>query len=226
MSHSPFANSNDPTCDVCSELAVVQYADPQTESEYSYCDKHRRDPAVERQAVDWVTKRRRWLPVGNAVSEKMAMPMDSREHQNFQWEMCEGQLIGADGAVRYYFSVISGHDQFVAWDDQFVHDVTEFIVARTGESARQFIDNEVSPHWIDCLTAFFRQTWQQHLGIQAKKTKRLKAVELLLTHPDWTDEEIAKSVPTTLKQLQRNSDYTGLRSVPIRRARANAIADD
>ena len=217
----PPVNADDATCDVCDEPAVIQYADPTTESEHNFCNKHRRNPEVERKAVDWLVRRRRYLPLENNLSEKLALPAGSQKHQDFRWEMCEARLIGGDGAVRYYFSIISGRDQFIAWEDQFAHDVSEFVVARTSKAAGQFIDSDISPHWVCCLTDFFRRAWEQHQGIETKITKRAKAVELLLTHPDWTDEQIAKSVPTTIGQLQRNSDYTGLRAVPIRRANAN-----
>jgi hypothetical protein len=42
-------------------------------------------------------------------------------------------------------------------------------------------------------------------------TKPHRAVILLLENPDWTDEQIAERVPTTLKQLARFSDYNYLR---------------
>ena len=169
----------------------------------------------------WIVKRRRYLPFGNALSEKMALPKDSQEHQDFRWEMCDGRLIGREGAVRYYLSVITGRDQFVAWDDQFIRDVREFVVSQTSKSAAQFIDDIWS---IGNLASFFRRACERLEGTydERKVKKRDKAIDLLLAHPEWTDEEIAARVPTTVKQLQRSTEFTGLRAVPKRRMARNA----
>ena len=120
-----------PTCDLCDKLADIQYTDPYSGCEYAYCDQHWRDPDVARQKVKWVVRRRRYLPVGNSLSEKITLPKDSREHEDLRWDMCEVKLIGSDGTVRYYFIIITGHDQFAAWEDQFIQEVMDFVCART-----------------------------------------------------------------------------------------------
>lgn len=60
--------------------------------------------------------------------------------------------------------------------------------------------------------------FERSQGMDRKLGKQVIAIELLLNHPDWSDERIAANVPTTMKQLRRMTDFNALRRVPIRMA--------
>lgn len=116
------------------------------------------------------------------------------------------QLLGADGACRYYLSRLNEVDYFAAWSDQFAHALSEFAVLHFGPSAARLCQDLGAPM---ILVGFLRRTFTSHCtGASVTRiSKEERAIELLLRHPDWSDAWIAKEVGTTVKQLARWSDF-------------------
>lgn len=202
-------------CDLCDKPAQIHLVDTQSDKTYLLCAVHDNE-RKKHQSPNLDIRRWRIDPLANGCSKRLASPRESSNHQGFYWEMCEGQLIGGEGACRYYLSIITGVDHFALWSDEFGANLKELVVAESSEAAACFT--------FDCSSAqhfwpFVRLAYERHVG--GDKRKRIKnwekAIELLVNHPDWTDEEIAARVPTTLKQLARNSYYTHLR-INLRRA--------
>jgi hypothetical protein len=50
----------------------------------------------------------------------MTTAEDTAEHQFLREEMCDQQLLGGDGACRYYLSILTNIDHFALWSDEFV----------------------------------------------------------------------------------------------------------
>ncbi|MDZ4658205.1 MAG: hypothetical protein SH868_11565 [Bythopirellula sp.] len=140
----------------------------------------------------------------------MATPHESAEHQSIREEMCNTQLLGSEGACRYYISVLTGIDHFALWSNEFIDNVREFIMNETAGAAGYF---QFDGYTVGFMMPFFKSQYTKRFsiaGIDSSKSDR--AVELLLRNPFWTDEQIASAVSTTLKQLQRFSGYTVLRT--------------
>jgi len=132
--------------------------------------------------------------------------------------MCEQFLLGGEGACKYYLSRLTNSDQFSLWSDEFIANVKEFVLAETKEGA---VTIPFEPWTIDCMEPLFRQAFEKTMSsIARKQTKQDRAVVMLLNHPEWSDEQIAEAVPTTLKQLQRNVNFTALRAYINRAAKS------
>lgn len=139
----------------------------------------------------------------------MAAPEDSPEHESFRIEMCDLKLLGGEGACRYFLSKITGVDQFALWDDEFVENVREYLASETNGAASQF---QIDAHAVQFVVPFLKRAFEDsRRSASSILTKQDRAVELLLRNPRWTDQQIAASVPTTTKQLQRFTNYTALK---------------
>jgi hypothetical protein len=130
--------------------------------------------------------------------------------------MCDDGLLGDMGACQYYLSILTQSDQFVAWDDDFVNNVKRYVVKMTCPEAARFCGG---PHCLQSLAGFFRVVTERVEGRSdgRRVSKEDRAIEMLLNHPDWTDQQIAERLPTTAKQLQRWSNYGALRAAPKKR---------
>jgi hypothetical protein len=197
-------------CNECGSPAEVELTDTRTGNDCFLCREHKPDL--------WPGKNphlalKRWrMGSENHLSRALVAPKDSREHKDLFWDLCEAGLLGRDGACRYYLSVITGIDQFPLWCDEFTSNVREFVISKTCPAASQFCQDL---HSIQFLGGFLRRAWEDTDRSEHSRriSKAEKAVELLLHHPEWSDERIAAQVPTTLKQLQRFSDYGALRAI-------------
>ncbi len=129
--------------------------------------------------------------------------------------MCDDRLLGGEGECRYYLSILTQSDQFVAWSDDFVDNVQRYVVEMTCPEAVRFCDGF---HYVQFLAGFFRVVMERIAGSSDSRrvSKEDRAIEMLMNHPDWTDQQIAEQLPTTVKQLQRWSNYRVLRAAPKR----------
>jgi hypothetical protein len=196
-------------CELCDDAALLCFVDAKTGTDHFFCRKHEPPTSIGERSPRWSLNRWR-LASDNNISQKLAAPKDSREHRDIYLDLCESGLMGREGACRYYLSMITGIDQFVLWDDEFVSNMQEFVVSKTCPAASVFCPDF---HAVQFLAAFMRRAYEQSegRGHERRVTRAERAVELLLQHPEWSNEEIAAHVPTTLKQLQRWSDFTVLR---------------
>ncbi len=208
------ATTEDTICEVCGAAATIHLADTQAGTEHLYCPDHKPALAVGERSPRLVIKRFR-MPPDNPCSQRLAAPKDSPEHKSLRREICDLRLLGDEGACRYYLSIITDTDQFALWDDMFVNNVREYVVSRTCKAASRLCDNL---HSLQFLAGFLRRACERCEGTyhDRRGTKQERAIELLLKHPDWSDEQIASHVPTTMKQLQRWIDFTGLRNAQKR----------
>lgn len=211
---------DDAICEVCGVPATIHLADTREQTEHLYCRQHEPSRPVGASSPRFAVKRWRMYPLENHCSKRLAASKESQSHQDLRWEMCEGQLLGREGACRYYLSMITGIDHFVLWDDEFVANVREFVIAESSGAAACFTFDwsSVQQFWPYLKLAYERY---EGSGKGQRIRKRDEAIEMLVNHPSWTDEEIAAKVPTTLKQLARNTDYSYLRS-NLQRARGQA----
>ena len=118
------------------------------------------------------------------------------------------QIVRRDGEV--------GYRKVVLWNDEFLDNVREYVVAQTNGAAADFV---FDLHSVNFMAPFLKHKYYNDRSNAPKQTKQNRAVVLLLHHPAWSDSQVAEHVPTTTKQLQRNTNYTALRSS---RARQNA----
>lgn len=216
-----FTPEDNVLCQVCGASATVCLLDKQDGNEHRYCSVHKPPLPVGERHPRLVIERWR-LPPDNELSLCLAAPKESLAHQTFRSEMCDDELLGGEGACRYYLSVLTQSDQFVAWSDDFVNNVRRYLVETTCPEAAQFC---AESNGIQFLVGFFRAVSERTEGKSAshRATREDRAIEMLLKHPDWTDQQIAKTVPTTVRQLQRWSNFKGLRAAPRRAERRKAI---
>jgi hypothetical protein len=97
------------SCHICGELATVCLLDTLSGDERNCCRDHRPDRDVSVTSRRWVIKRWRMQP-GGPISQQLAAPRESPEHESVRWDMCDGGLLGGEGACRYYLSMITGLD--------------------------------------------------------------------------------------------------------------------
>jgi hypothetical protein len=155
------------------------------------------------------------MPPDSELSRRLAAPRESREHQYLRLEMCDDRLLGGMGACQYYLSILTQSDQFVAWSDDFVNNVKRYVVKMTCPEAARFCTGIDGMQFLD---GFFRVVMERIEGRSGSRrvTKEDRAIEMLMNHPDWSDQQIAKKLPTTAKQLKRWSNYKALRAAPNR----------
>jgi hypothetical protein len=206
---------DDIRCDHCNAPATTQLRNKLTNHLHSYCSQHQPDlgpPGY--QHPQFVMERYR-RPPDSPSSRMLAADPASQEHQALALDMLGGgnpkfpPLLGGYGACLYLLSRLTGRDQFAEWNDQFVENVREYVVKATGGAARVF---EFTFSSVDYMVALLKRDFYRAQNDGYVESKPDRAVILLLEHPDWTDNQIAEAVPTTVKQLRRNLDYTCLRA--------------
>ncbi len=200
-------------CDICSAPAVAHIRNVSDMKEARYCQTHTPDlwPGKFSELILLCHR----LPPGNSLSRMLNAPLDSQEHQMLLEEMCKLRLLGADGACRYYLSVLTGIDHFALWNGEFLDNLREFVDAQTRGATRAF---RVDADTVECFAPLLKSTFMvanSHLGWELTKEER--AVELLLQNSKWSDARIAVDVPTTIKQLQHFTVYKLLRMARSRR---------
>lgn len=198
---------DNPPCEVCLNPAKIELLNTSTGTHHLFCRTHKPDlwPGRNRH---WQIRRHRMEP-GSAVSQLLATDENSEEHQSFRIEMCEMRQLGGEGACQYYLSKLTDSDQFALWDDEFCENVREFVVALTNGAAAAF---PFDLYTIGFMASLLKHELEKSRSPEpVKPSKREKAIVLLVHHPTWSDEQIAHAIPTTLKQLRRNTEYTALR---------------
>jgi hypothetical protein len=204
---------DNPSCEICGRPATVELRDSSTNKDHLYCPSHKPDLWPGKKNPDLVIRRHRTAP-NSPTSRMMAAAEDTAEHQFFRTEMCDLKILGGDGAIRYYLSKLTGSDQFALCGDEFVDNVREYVVAKTdGAAACLAFDSNT----VGFMAPFFKYEFElSKSNVEPKMSKQDRAVMLFLHHPLWSDEKIAKEVPTTIKQLKRYSNYNVLRAAVAR----------
>lgn len=194
-------------CDACHQPAEIQLRDEVDSRVIAYCGIHKPDL--------WPGRNRsltilRWrLPLDNSYSRHLACSFDSAEHQMFRTEMCDLCLLGADGASLYYLSVVTSIDHFALWSDEQLQNLREFADKATNGAANAYrIDLDTVCIVLPLLKSAFRERFPT---VEVRFTKQDHAVELLFRNPALSDTQVAEQVPTTIKQLQRFTNYQHLR---------------
>jgi hypothetical protein len=197
-------------CERCGAPAILHFVDSTAGTDRLFCQEHAPDHEVGMKSPELMLKRWR-MTDDNSLSRELAAPKESQEHRSLRWDLCEAGLLGGDGACRYYLSIITGIDQFVLWSDEFCKNIEESVVSQTCPAAAVFCRDLNS---IQFLRGFLRRAYERTEGHSEDHhvTKAEKAIELLLRHPDWSDDEIAAHVPTTMKQIGGWTDYRVLRA--------------
>ena len=194
-------------CDLCDAPATVKLRDSLADTVHLYCSNHAPDRYP---GKNQHLKILRWRSEpGDYISRLMTADVNSPEHQSFREEMCDLKLLGNFGACQYYLSRITYSNQFALWNDEFLDNAREFVLEKTDGAATLF---PFDIGTVEFMVSFFKHAFAASLLCDNPKlTKQERAIVMLVHHPTWTDERIAKEVPTTTKQLQRNTDYAALR---------------
>jgi hypothetical protein len=199
--------ADNPSCHLCDRPAIIELRDQLQARDVLYCKVH--EPGL------WPGKsphlsivRFRSEPDSNTF-RLMEMPEDSPEHTSFREEMCDLLVLGAEGACRYYLSKLTNSNQFALWNNEFQDNAHEFLLTATNGAIRSF---DVHSN-VGCFRAVFKFAFEESRQSREQAiTKQERAVVLLANHPTWSDDAIAKQVPTTVKQLKRITDYNALRA--------------
>jgi hypothetical protein len=201
-------------CCSCNAPAVVELYDKSSNTLGLYCTAHKPDFWPGRNPHLVIERSR--MELGNCLSQALAMAPESNEHRSLQKEMCISQLLGHEGACRYYISALTGIDHFALWSDEFVDNITEWIITETNGAANSYRFDEYT---VGFMSPLLKAACQKRFPIfDIELTKSDLAVGLKIRNPNWSDEQIAAAVPTTIKQLQRWSDYKILGTARFRNA--------
>lgn len=143
----------------------------------------------------------------------LELPEDDPERIEFE----RRQWIGGDDAVcRWQLTVLTGEDlwskPWAEWWEYLIAFLKKRLPPRSAAACRRYPDQFGRPY----IENLRRQRDGER--IVGPLTKQDRAFLLLLENPEWTDEQIAEMIPTTLKQLARFSDYKHLR-IELRFAR-------
>jgi len=199
---------DEPDCDACGAAATIHLRDEQSGNEYLYCKGHA--PNLRPGENPHLKIQRYRSPPGSPCSRMLAADENSSEHQFFKVDMCDLHMLGNEGACRYYLSKLTEIDHFALWSDEFLDNMREYIIEATNGAAACF---PFDGNTITFMTSLLKQTYfSARSDDKHKLTRREHAVVLLLHHPSWSDEQIAGQVPTTVKQLLRNPDYSVLKT--------------
>lgn len=192
-------------CLICDKPAVVELFNSENGRDELYCHDHDPKDSANRLPSGYSIRRFRLEP-GNLLSQAFAAPSDSPEHLSLRTDMCEAQLLGSEGACRYYLSALTGVDQFVAWNDAFFAALQSYLEQDFGENVSRFCTRLDATHFLEHI---LRDCWERshNLANSKRPTKELQAIKLLLRHPSWSEEQIAQAAGTTTAQLRRWPDF-------------------
>ncbi|PQO43632.1 hypothetical protein [Blastopirellula marina] len=196
-------------CEVCQAAARVEVLVASTDAKHAYCDDHYDAPATFVSGDCRVVRSR--LLANCAVNRAMAAPESSEEHQRLRRDLCETRHLGELGACRYYLSISTGSNQFTLWSDEFERNAREFVLAETSGAA-EFVKQIESWALYLAVPLFKAAYLKVRTGEMPRLSRPEEAVIALLRHPDCSDEQIAERIGTTVKQLRRNGNYSGLRT--------------
>lgn len=148
---------------------------------------------------------------GHWFTKYLKLPVDGPEHVALREQLWIG---GADQVSGYYLSMLTGRNQL------------SLTLARRWEEIRRFILKNSSPRAISILheplnvatfsLPLLKQKFDAKFGQTRRVGKEERALVLLLTHPDWSDERIRAELGTTLKQMNRWSLFKYARIVQER----------
>jgi hypothetical protein len=133
------------------------------------------------------------------LAEAFDEPPDSSEHRSLR-EGCG--LAGPDIQCRYYLGRLLGRNEFRLSEEAFLDDLAKFVASQTSAKAVMFC---CTGHHCQFVVDFLRRLFERQEGAspQGKETKEQLALESLLKHPDWSDEQIVAEVDATLKAVKR-----------------------
>lgn len=111
-------------------------------------------------------------------------------------------LVGPEIECRYRLGVLLGRNEFRRSREEFLDDLTAFVVSQTSPEAAMFCCTE---HHCQFVVAFLRRLCELrgNRNVARKETKEHRALEVLLRHPKWADEQIVSEVGATLNAVKR-----------------------
>jgi len=125
-------------------------------------------------------------------------------------------IVGGDMRSRYYLSVLLGQDEFRRTDKEFLDDLRDYFVQRTGPQAAVYFQDYHDCCWMLCglLKVLCDRALEGRQ--ESPLPKQCRAAMLIMNDPSLTDEEVRETVGTTTRQIGRWSIYGNLRALPIR----------
>jgi hypothetical protein len=135
----------------------------------------------------------------NSLAEAFESPKDSPEHRRLRED---SWLVGPEMECRYYLGMLSGRNEFRRSRDEFLDDLADFVASRTSAQAVMFCCTE---HHCQFVVGFLRRLFERQEGCMPgrKETREQRAMEVLLKHPNWSDEQIVAEVGATVKSVKR-----------------------
>jgi hypothetical protein len=132
------------------------------------------------------------------LAEAFDRPVDSPEHRILQDEVWLGGLYVE---CRYYLGMLTGRNEFRATINEFLDHLTDYVTAKSSDGAAIFCCSINHCHYV---VDFLRRLYETQTGRppRKKETKEHKALELLLKHTDWTNEQIVSKLGATFESLK------------------------
>lgn len=110
----------------------------------------------------------------------------------------------------FCLSELTQINHFALWTTEILANCAEYVSSRTSPQAAIFFHDTQSLMGIE---PYLRHQYDRSRGIALKPSRRVRALELLLLHPDWTNAQIAAETPTTVAQMDRWGDIPLLRKM-------------
>jgi hypothetical protein len=145
------------------------------------------------------------------VSQMLAAPFHSREHQNLRFDMIERRLLGSEGVCRYCLSILSGQDCFSLSSEDFIHQLARFVASRTSPQTESVCGDLQSTQFLADFMLYLLREHEDSDRPLRRRGKQERAIELLLRDPSLSDEKIQGRLSTTANQMRRWSNYQLLR---------------
>lgn len=194
-------------CEQCDQPASKRLFNELEQKEHLFCNTHVQQIEWAGANSDWSLKDWRFTNPENAFSLHLKALQDPARYSE---EIRYLQMAGGDAECDAYLSLLTNTDQFVLWGATQVETARRLVATNASESGSRICTSE---YHVSLLRDYFRLLY--HRQFQSPQNypplKQELALECLLKHPDWTNPQIAAAVPTTLKQLQRFSDFNAVR---------------
>ena len=137
------------------------------------------------------------------LADAFDKPYDSPEHRMLREE---SWLAGPEVECRYYLGMLLGRNEFRRSPEEFLDELAEFVVSKTSAKGAMFCCTE---HHCQFVVDFLRRLFERQQGETPRtdETKEHRAMEVLLKHPDWSNEQIVAEVGATMKSVDRWSRF-------------------
>lgn len=148
---------------------------------------------------------------GHWFTKYLKLPVDGPEHVALREQLWIG---GDDQVSGYYLSMLTSRNQLSLTVERRWDEIRRFVLKHTSPRANSILHERLNVAMFSL--PFLKQKFDEEFGQTRRVGKEERALVLLLTHPDWSDERIRAELETTQKQMSRWSLYKYARIVQDR----------